>query len=256
MEEYEDIEGDAFDAFDASDAPDATTPSGGQENEVTSQNRRMICQLDVGLEGKLVGNPGVLKATSGNVVKRLKMRQETRATTRAGKTTEAAVKQLATKKLQVEKAQMEGWKQMVMTEVVLELQGIKQAHEEAMGIQRQSFQLELKRIKEKLEIVEEEVRLLKSRKPTLEKELTQSIHANTSRQKSGNGKSLESSEHRSSPSAPAVGNAPMVSSSSRVTNGVRSTKPAPKSYAQVVASNVTQSTLDKSWTKVTSGNQK
>ncbi len=145
---------------------------------------------------------------------------------------------------------------MVMTEVALELQGIKQAHEEAMGIQRQSFQLELERIKEKLEIVEEEVRLLKSRKSTLEKELTQSVHANTSRQKSGNGKSVESSEHRSSPSAPAVGNAPMIPSSSKVTNGVRSTKPAPKSYAQVAASNATQSTLDKSWTEVTSGNRK
>ncbi len=125
MEEYEDIEGDAFDAFDASDAPNATTTSGRQENEVTSQNRRMIRQLDVGLEGKLVGNPGVLKATSGNMAKRHKMRQETRATTRVGKTAEAAVKQLATKELQVEKARMKEGKQMVMTEVVLELQGIK-----------------------------------------------------------------------------------------------------------------------------------
>ena len=111
MEEYEDIEGDAYDAFDApdaSDAPDTTTTSGGQENEVTSQNRRMIRQLDVGLEGKLVGNPGVLKATSKNVAKQPKIRQETRATTQAGKTAEIAVKQLATKEFQVEKAQIEG----------------------------------------------------------------------------------------------------------------------------------------------------
>lgn len=71
---------------------------------------------------------------------------------------------------------------MVMTEVALELQGIKQAHEEAMTIQRQSLQLELERMKQKLEIVEGEVKFLKSRKPTLEKDLAQSIHANTSRQ--------------------------------------------------------------------------
>lgn len=55
--------------------------------------------------------------------------------------------------------------------VVLELQNIKQAHIKAMEIQKQSFQLELKRIKEKLEIVEsrlivlkKEVRLIKSLK--------------------------------------------------------------------------------------------
>ena len=135
---------------------------------------------------------------------------------------------------------------MVMTEVVLKLQSIKQAHEEAMGIQRQSFQLKLERIKEKLKIVEEKVRLLKCRKPTLEKELTQSVHANTSRQKSGNSKPVESSKHCLSPSALAVGDAPMIPSSSKATNGVRSTKPVPKSYAQMAISNMAQSILDKS----------
>lgn len=79
---------------------------------------------------------------------------------------------------------MEEWKQTVMTEVAQKLQGIKPAHEEAMGIQGQGFQLELERVKEKLEIVEskavvleKEVQLLKGRKPTLEKELDQSAHA-------------------------------------------------------------------------------
>ena len=57
---------------------------------------------------------------------------------------------------------MEGWKQMLMTEVTLELQGIKQAYGEVIGIQRQSFQLKFKRIKEKLEIVKEEVQVLKN----------------------------------------------------------------------------------------------
>lgn len=166
--QYGDFEGDAF---DAPDAPDATTTGGRHENECTSHNRQMIRQPEVVLEGKLGGYPGVLKATSGNGVKRLK----TRATTRAGKTAEAAVKQLATKELQIEKARIEGWKQMVMTEVALEVQGIKRAHEEAMRIQRQSFQFELERVKERLEMVEsrsvaleEEIRSLKNRKSTLE----------------------------------------------------------------------------------------
>lgn len=60
---------------------------------------------------------------------------------------------------------------MVMTEVALELQGMKRAHVEAMGIQSQGFQLELERVKKKLDLVEsrlaaleEELRLLKNRK--------------------------------------------------------------------------------------------
>lgn len=43
-----------------------------------------------------LGNHGVLKATSGNAAKR-------RATTRAEKSAEAAIKQIATQKLQAEK---------------------------------------------------------------------------------------------------------------------------------------------------------
>lgn len=83
-----DFEGDALDAFDAPNAPDATTTGGGQENDFTGHNREMIRQPEVEMEGMLGGNLGVLKATSGNGAKRLK----TRATTRAGKTAEAAVK--------------------------------------------------------------------------------------------------------------------------------------------------------------------
>ena len=163
MEEYEDIECDAFDAPNAPDAPDAldapdtTTTIEELENFL---NRQMIRQTERGMEGKLAGNFGVLKVASGNAPKRLKSSQETRATTRAGKTAEAAVKLLANKELQIEKARMEGWKQMVMTEVALELQGIKQTHEEEMGKQRYDLQLELEKVKEKLEIVESRAVLL------------------------------------------------------------------------------------------------
>lgn len=70
----------------------------------------MVRQLAVGVERNRFGNAGVLRATSGNVAKRAKMR-ETRVTTRTGKSVEAAAKQMATQELQIEKAQMEEWKE-------------------------------------------------------------------------------------------------------------------------------------------------
>ena len=152
------------DAFDAPDEPDATTTTGGHEYEAASQNGQMTRQEEVGLERSQLGNAGVLKATSGNAAKRLRMRQETRVITRAGKTAEAAGKQLAAQELQVEKARMEEWKQKVMLEVAHELQGSRQTQEVAMEAQRRSLQLELERVKEKLEMVE-------SRSVALEEEI-------------------------------------------------------------------------------------
>ena len=158
---------------------------------------------------------------------------------------------------------MEEWKQTVMTEVAHELQGIKHAHEEAMGIQRQGFQLELEKVKEKLEMVESRavelekgVQLLKSRKPTLEKELAQSAHANTNRQKQSSDGPVEGSDCRPSSSSLAASNPSTRPSSSKVISGIKSTKPAPKRYAQIAALNTTQSALDNSWTEVTSNNCK
>ena len=157
MEEYEDMENDA------SGAPDATTVTGGQEHEAASQKEQMIRQLDVGVERNRFGNAGVLKAASGNVAKRLKMR-ETRVTTRAGKTVEAAAKQMATQELQMEKARMEEWKENVIREVAHELRGMRQAQEEAMEAQRRTFQVELEKVTEELERV-------KLRSTALEKEI-------------------------------------------------------------------------------------
>ena len=124
MEEYENIEYNAFDAPntpdmpDALNAPDRTTIIEELENVL---NWQMIRQIERGMEGKLAENSGVLKVASGNAPKRLKSRQETRATTLARKTAKAAVKQLANKELQIEKARIEGWKQMVVIEIALEL---------------------------------------------------------------------------------------------------------------------------------------
>ena len=90
MEEYEDVEGDAYDAYDAPDAT-ATTREGD-----SSQPGQIACQAEVEAERNQLVSPGVLKATSGNVAKRLRTRQETRSTIKSGKTAEAAIKQIAT----------------------------------------------------------------------------------------------------------------------------------------------------------------
>lgn len=50
--------------------------SGKKKNKVTSQNGWMIRQLNVRLKRKLVENPRVLKTTSKNMAKQLKMRQK------------------------------------------------------------------------------------------------------------------------------------------------------------------------------------
>ena len=76
---------------------------------------------------------------------------------------------------------MEEWKQKVMLEVAHELQGSRQTQEVAMEAQRRSLQLELERVKEKLEMVEsrsvaleEEIRSLKSQNPRYEQQPAQS----------------------------------------------------------------------------------
>ena len=68
---------------------------------------------------------------SGNATKRLSMRQETRGTTRAGRTAEATLKQIATQEFQAEKGKMQIWKQVIMQEVAHELQAIRKTHEES-----------------------------------------------------------------------------------------------------------------------------
>lgn len=126
----------------------------------------------------------VLKATSGNGARRLKAKQETRVATRATKTAEAAMKQIVAQELQAEKFRMQEWKQQVMAEVAHQLQGIRTAYTEEMEAQRQSFQAELEGAIERLEqaetrseILEEEIRALKSPKPTQEKRPAQSTPA-------------------------------------------------------------------------------
>ena len=97
MEEYEDVGSNALIAYNASDATDATdATTGGQEQEAERQSLQIMGQSELETEKNDLGSPGVLKATSGNSAKRWKMRQKTRAITRAGKSAEAAIKQIAT----------------------------------------------------------------------------------------------------------------------------------------------------------------
>ncbi len=124
-----------------------------------------------------------------------------------------------------------------MQEVAQELHAIKLAQDEVMKAERQSFQIELKRVREKLEQVEtksksleDEIRPLKAKNKTLER--------------------------HPSPSILAAKKVPILPSSSKAINGVKAKNPTPKNYAQIVVSNVTQSALDKPWTEVINGNQK
>lgn len=225
MEEYEDIEGDAY------DAPDATATTREYEQEALSQTGQIACQSGIEEQRNQLVSLGVLKATSGNAAKRLRMRQETRTTARSSKTAEAAIKQIATQERQVETEKMKAWKQIVMQEVAQELQAIRQAHKEAMEIQRRDFVMELERVNERLYQVE----------TTLENEI----------------KASKTQKHalnqRSTQDTPKT---PMVPPNTRPTEGSKSTGPIRKSYAQIAASSSTKSATENTWTEVTGGNRK
>ena len=140
MEEYSDIENDTFDACDATSAIVK-----GQEHEAQHQALQGR-QLGAGDERNQSLKPGILRAASGNGAKQFKTRQESHVTTRAGKSAEAVIKQVASQELQGENEKMQEWKENVMQDVVRELQVIKQVQEEAMEVQRQSFQVELEKV--------------------------------------------------------------------------------------------------------------
>lgn len=63
-------------------------------------------QLEIRTEKIDLGNYGVFKATSGNIAKQWKIKQETHRTIRAEKLVEAVMKKIATQKLQTKKEKM------------------------------------------------------------------------------------------------------------------------------------------------------
>lgn len=186
------------------------------DHSVLRQALQIARQLELELERNQLANHRILKATSGNATKQLKMRQETHVATRVTKSAEAAMKQIATQELQVEKKRMQEWKQNVMLEVIRKLQVIKQAHKEVMEAQRESFQVELERIKKKLQMgetqsvgLENEIKTLEAQKQMLEK--------------------------RSAQTTPIAGKAPTIPSSSKSTKGKEATSTPLKSYTQIAA---------------------
>ena len=224
MEEYEDVGSNALVAYDASDATEATAATmEGQEQEVGSQSLLIARQLELEIERNQLGNPGVLKATSGNTAKRWKMRQETRATTRAGKSAEAAIKQIATQKLQTEKERMREWKQVIMQEVARELHAIRQAHEEAMEGQRYGFQMELEKVREGFQMelgkVREELHQVEARSTTLEYEINP---------RKGQ---RQSPKPRPTQDTLATKNAPIIPPSTKLPKRKEPVNPPHKSYA-------------------------
>ena len=112
MEEYSDMENDTFDAPGATDATDAT-PANAQGQQQHQTPPEQPGRSDN--EGNHLAKAGILRATSGNGAKRLRTRQESRVTTRAGKSAEAVIKQFASQELRSEKEKMQEWKENVVT---------------------------------------------------------------------------------------------------------------------------------------------
>ena len=266
---YNEVGNDAGDAYPY-DATAAGTA--GQEYDEPDHNMQMIRHREEEEDadrGDLI-EMGVFKPTSGNATKRLRMRQETRETTKTTTTRAAksAVKQFASQEFQGEKEKMEGWKAIVMQEVARELQDIRRAQEEALEAQRQSFQVELERLEktwnEKSKLLKDEIKLVRNSKPysalkvaesTLGKELGQSTHANTNRLRPSSEGPEENPDPRLSSSSPATNNRD-GSTVLKSISGIKSTKPTPKSYAQIAASNATESASNNSWTEVMGNNRK
>ena len=115
------------------------TTTGEQNQGVKGQDVLVNHQLMLEMNKSQLGTLDVLRATTGNTEKRLMIRQEMRATTRAGKSAEAAIKQIATQKLYIEKEKMREGIQVIMQEVTDELHTIRQANKEAIEAQRYKF---------------------------------------------------------------------------------------------------------------------
>ena len=159
-----------------------------------------------------------------------------RVTTRAGKTAEAAIKQIAFQELQVEKVRIEEWKQNVMQDVVRELQAMKQTQEEAMEVQRRGFQMELEKLREELQRVESQSMMLENKMKFLKTQ-------------------KQAPAQRLAQNPLVVETAP-GQSSAKPTEDKKVTNPSQKSYAQIAASSSAKNAMDNSWTEVTNSSRK
>ncbi len=92
------------------------------------------CQSGLEIERNQLGNPGVLKATSGNAAKR-KGKAETRLGVKDRSTNLAALKMIARQGAD-EKSQLEEWKTDLLHNLTKEIAQIHKAHDMAMEAQR------------------------------------------------------------------------------------------------------------------------
>ena len=90
-------------------ATDATAATVATTTTTTTTRGPESGALHQGIDTMLLSLE-VLKATSGNGARRLKAKQETQVATRATKTAEAAMKQIAAQELQAKKLRMQEWK--------------------------------------------------------------------------------------------------------------------------------------------------
>jgi len=162
MEGYNEVENNANDACDAYNDATAGTAK-GREHEEPHHNLQMVRHIEEeeDADRSHLIDMGVFKPTSGNATKRLRMRQETRGTTRTSQTAEATLKEIATQEFQVEKGKMEIWKPVILQEVGHQLQTIKESAE----AQKECFRVEMEELREQLQEME-----MKSAR--LEKELS------------------------------------------------------------------------------------
>lgn len=126
------MKNDLFDMYNDTTAGTA----GKQEYKELCNKLQMVCHIEEEeeIERNQLVDMGVFKLISENATKRLRMRQKTHWTTRASRTTEAILKQIATQEFQAEKKKIQIWKQIIMQEVVHELQAIKKIHEKSLKV--------------------------------------------------------------------------------------------------------------------------
>lgn len=109
---------------------------------------------------------GVFKPTSENVTKWLRMQQETRGITRATKAAKAALKQITSQEFQAKKGKMQVWKQMIMKEVALKLQTVKEL-EEVQRVEMKLLKEQVQEIEVKSETLERELGVFKAKEQNL-----------------------------------------------------------------------------------------
>lgn len=135
MEEYEEVGRNALIAYDATDATAATR---GQEQEEGRQSLQIICQKELQTERNELGNPGILKPTSGNAAIR-KAKTETRHGVKERSTNLTALRMIARQGAD-EKSQPEEWKTELLHNLTKEIAQIHKAHNIAMEGQREEME--------------------------------------------------------------------------------------------------------------------